>query len=156
FAVMFQNMPPSLKAVVALKKNVGYRIYPQPSGPVCEAVYPGLVRPDWMKAAWCQCKGVIDPNPALSPNAVTQILMCPIKWQRHRMMWSWYTDKERPVMFVEAGARGDGGVMLADYQQWLPGEKITPKNFDLPKECVAPDKAVRAPGSHDTLANTSC
>ena len=61
-------------------------------------------------------------------------------------MWSWYTTKDRPVMFVEAGARGEGGVMLADYAHWLPGEKITPKNFDLPSQCVAPDKAIQPAG----------
>ena len=156
FAVMFQNTPSALKAVVALKKNVGYRIYPHQSAPQCEAVYPGLVRPDWMKVASCQCKGVIDHNPALSANDVTQILSCPIKWQQDRIMWSWYTTKDRPVMFVEAGATGEGGVMLADYAHWLPGEKITPKNFDLPGQCVAPDKAIRPPGHGDNLANASC
>jgi hypothetical protein len=156
FAVMFQNSPPQLKALVALKKNVGFRIYPHPSGPTCEAVYPGLLRPDWMKTAGCKCKGVIDHNPALNPNDVAQILMCPIKWQQHRIMWSWYTESERPIVFVEPGARGDGGVMLADYDQWLPGEKITAANFDLPKECVAPDKVMRPPGDPHTLANASC
>jgi mono/diheme cytochrome c family protein len=47
-------------------------------------------------------------------------------------------------------------VMLADYAHWLPGEKITPKNFDLPGQCVAPDKAIRPPGHGDNLANASC
>jgi hypothetical protein len=156
FAVMFQNTPPAMKALVALKKNVGYRIYPHVSGPICEPVYPGLVRPDWMKVAWCQCKGVIDHNPALSPNDVTQILSCPIKWQNRRIMWSWYTANDRPVVFVEAGARGDGGVLLADYDRWLPGEKVTAKNFDLPNSCPAPDKAIRPPAHGDSLANNSC
>src|SRR5215471_8966006 len=156
FAVMFQNTPPAMKALVALKKNVGYRIYPYVSGPICEPVYPGLVRPDWMKVAWCQCKGVIDHNPALSPNDVTQILSCPIKWQNRRIMWSWYTANDRPVVFVEAGARGDGGVLLADYDRWLPGEKVTAKNFDLPNTCPAPDKSIRPPAHGNSLANNSC
>jgi hypothetical protein len=155
-ARMFQGTPPHFRGIVSLKRGVGYRIRQQPTGaPTCEAVFPGIVRPDWTTNAWCQCKGVIDRNPALSPNEVTQVLACPIRLQGKRVMWSWFTADGRPALFMEAGAQG-GGVMLADYHDWRPGETVAAGNFDLPASCPVPDKSGPPAGLHTTLANPSC
>ena len=154
-AIMMQGTPPKLKGLVSLKKGVGYRIERQQSGgSTCRAVFPGMVRPDWMSVAGCKCKGVIDHNAALNPDGQTQILSCPIKHQDQRVMWNWYTAKGHPIMFVEAAARG-GGVMLADYHDFLPGETGKPADFDLPKACF-PEGGPKAPAAVNTLANPSC
>lgn len=109
-----------------------------------------------MTAAWCQCRGVIERHPALSPDDATQILACPIKYQEPRVMWNWYTAAGAPVVFVEALAQ-ESGLMLADYHQWLPGQKVAAKDFELPNMCVAPDRAGSPPaGSGKTLSNASC
>ena len=130
-----QKLPPVPRLLIYLKKGVGYDVRKIASNPIeCRPIYPGIVRPDWMTAGQCQCKGVLDRNSVLSPNEVTQILACPIKHQQPRVMWSWYTTKGRPVVFLEAAARGNG-LMLADYDKWLPGEKVPATEFDLPKEC---------------------
>jgi hypothetical protein len=155
-AVMFHGRPPKPEGLVSLKYGVGYRLLRTPRGPTCDAVYPGMVRPDWMTVAACQCRGVLDHNRELSPRDVTQILSCPIRGQQHRIMWNWYTSNGKPVMFKEAGPEG-GGLMLADYYDWLPGQKIPPKDFDLPPICAPISEASRAAaGGHNTLANPSC
>lgn len=151
FAILWQGVSPAFKGVVALKKGVGYQPRRLPDGAFqCHAIYPGMVRPDWASAAGCQCKGVLDNNPALSPNAVTQIFSCPIKWQPRRIMWNWYTTDGRPVVFAEASARGVGA-MLADYHRWLPGQKVPASDFNLPPVCT-PDNGAAAGDSR----NPSC
>jgi hypothetical protein len=150
-AMMFGGRPSTLKGIVSLKSEVGYRMTMHKSGGAsCEAVFPGIVRPNWMSAATCSCKGVIDQHDMLSPNRVTQILSCPIKSQGDRIMWNWYTTEGRPVVFAEAGAQG-GGVMLADYHDWVPGQTAAQKDFDLPKICLPSGNAV-----HATFSDVSC
>ena len=156
-AILYQprDLPPVPRLFVMLKKGIGYDIRrPRSTGLYeCPTDYPGMVRPDWMTAAQCQCRGVIDRNPVLSPNGVTQILSCPIKHQAPRVMWSWYMTDGRPVLFVEAAAVGNG-LMLADYQRWLPGQKVPATEFEVPKQCFGPDNKVRAPpgGNRDGLS----
>jgi hypothetical protein len=153
---MHQSLPPRLLGRVSLKPGVGYRIRHQPAGaPTCEAVFPGVVRPDWTTNSWCQCRGVIERNPALSPDDVTQILSCPIRLQGNRVMWSWFTAGGRPTLFMEAGAQG-GGVMLADYHEWRPGETVPAETFELPDACPVPDQSGQFVNPHGTLANPSC
>ena len=66
----YQGSPPALQGVISLKKNVGYRMRLPPKGNgSCAAVLPGLVKPDWMTAASCECQGVIQHNATLSPIA---------------------------------------------------------------------------------------
>ena len=147
----YQGSPPALQGVISLKKNVGYRMRLPPKGNgSCAAVLPGLVKPDWMTAASCECQGVIQNNAALSPMADSQILSCPIKAQGRRIMWSWYTAEGRPIMFTEAMPEG-GGVMLADYQDWLPGASIHPSGLQLPNACAVPPG-----GAGPTFSNVSC
>lgn len=85
-----------------------------------------------------------------APLADSQILSCPIKLQGRRVMWNWYTTGERPIMFTEAQPEGSG-VMLADYHDWLPGQAVPPKNFDLPNAC----KATRSEAGA-SFSNPSC
>jgi hypothetical protein len=106
-----------------------------------------------MSAAACQCKAVIEADSPLGTNATSQILECPIKMQSPRIMWSWYTTPDGPIMFVEAEPEGTG-VMLADYADWVPGQSGLPGTFDLPKECVPQDGS--AGTAQRSIANVSC
>jgi hypothetical protein len=152
----FAGRPPTLQGLISLKKNVGYRMVLPPQGNgTCTAVFPGLVRPDWMTAASCECQGVIEHNPTLSPNADSQILSCPIKAQARHIMWNWYSTGGRPLMFTEA-MPGGGGVMLADYHDWLPGEKARPGDLELPSVCVGPENGSSSSGAGSSLSNVSC
>lgn len=152
----FHGRPPVLQGIISLKNRVGYRIRLPSSGgdATCPAILPGIVRPDWMTVASCECKGVLERHPALSPDADSQILSCPIKAQGHRIMWNWYTTAGRPIMFVEAAPEG-GGVMLADYDDWLPGQTGQAADFELPKICGAPGTPPAA-GAGASFSNVSC
>src|SRR5262249_5097657 len=143
------------RGLVALRKGIGYQPGRLPSGRLsCQAMYPGMVKPDWMAAAACGCKGVLDHNATLNPSDVTEIRACPLKLQAGRIDWTWYTSEGSPVLFAEAGAKGQGA-MLADYHQWLPGQKVPAADFALPQECTPPDDATPLPaGSHSR--NPSC
>ncbi len=154
-ALMFQGEKPDLKGLISLKKGVGYRLLRRPGGAICEAVFPGIVKPDWMSAAACECKGVIDGHPQLSPDGEAQILSYPIKWQGHRIMWNLYTASGRPMMFFEAAPTG-AGLMLADYHDWLPGATAPASTYELPKICRPPDAATFGNNQEPTLSNPSC
>ena len=157
-ALMLQGRHPTLKGLISLKDKVGYRFRSLRSGgAVCDVVFPGMVRPDWMTVAGCRCKGVIDRNAALSPEGETQILSCPIKHKGQRIMWNWYTTLGTPIVFVEAGASG-GGVMLADYHDWVPGQTGKPEDFALPKICkpTAPSIWPTPSGQSTTYSSPSC
>jgi hypothetical protein len=152
----FHRSPPVLQGILSLKRQVGYRIHFSPPGSrsgVCRPDIPGVIRPDWMKAASCACRGVIDHNQALSPDGETQIMSCPIKMQEPRIMWSWYTAAGRPVLFMEAQPNEGSGVMLADYDDWVPGQTDQANVFQLPAACTAVDPEDK---SVPTFANVSC
>lgn len=152
----FQGQPPALQGVISLKKNIGYRMRLPPKGNgTCAAVLPGVVKPDWMTVASCGCQGVLERNGTLSPNADSQILSCPIKAQGQRVMWNWYTSDGRPIMFTEAMPEG-GGVMLADYHDWLPGARVHPHDLQLPDACAAPAHSSGANAAGATFSNVSC
>ena len=156
----FHGYPPALQGILTLKNRVGYRVkfsdLVKKTG-VCRADLPGAVRPDWMKVAACECQGVISRNTAFSLNAETQLLSCPIKQQAPRIMWSWYTTQGQPNMFMEAGPEG-GGVMLADYYDWVPGQTGEARDFELPKSCASLDNSSGAAAGNatPTFSNVSC
>lgn len=145
----FQGNPPVLQGIISLHDRVGYRLHYSGRG-VCAAVLPGAVKPDWMISASCACKGVVKRDSPLSPGVDSQILSCPIKLQGDRIMWSWYTTEGRPILFMEAKPQG-GGVMLADYHDWLPGQEVRPSDFDLPNACKVTPTSAEA-----TFSNPSC
>jgi hypothetical protein len=144
-----------LQGIISLKKNVGYRMrFPPKGNGTCAPVLPGLVRPDWMTVASCECQGVIEHNAAFSPDADSQILSCPIKAQGARIMWNWYTMDGRPIMFTEAMPEG-GGVMLADYHDWLPGVTGSASGLALPNACAVPAND-SGPNGAKSFSNVSC
>lgn len=156
--LMFQGRPPVIDGLISLKKNIGYRMLRRPSGGMsCEPVFPGIVRPDWMSVAGCQCKGTIDRHPEFGPDAEMQILSCPIKWKGPRIMWNMYRADGRPVVFFEA-APGGAGLMLADYQDWAPGATAQPHTLELPDICKMPDSSglPSNPASNPMVGNPSC
>jgi hypothetical protein len=141
--------PPSPALVFLLKQGIGYDVRRvAPDTIECRPIYPGVVRPDWMANAQCQCKGVIAGGTPLSPHGETQILACPIRHQEPRVMWNWYTAEGRPQVFAEALASGSG-LMLADYFEWSPGTQVPPAQFELLPQCKAPSR-------HEPLPTRSC
>jgi hypothetical protein len=70
-------------------------------------------------------------------------------------MWNWYTTEGRPIMFAEAGAE-IGGVTLADYHDWLPGQSVPPKDFELPHACFPSGNVMHAPRPGTTFSDPSC
>jgi len=154
----FRGYPPSPQAALWLKPRLGYGMSMTRSSatpPVCRSNLPGIVRPDWIKSAGCTCKGVVAANSPLAPHAETQIFSCPIKHQEPRIMWTWYTTDDRPILFMEAHPWGIG-VMLADYDDWVPGQTGQAKDFQLPPICKVPDKGSAAANGTPTFSNVSC
>ena len=70
-------------------------------------------------------------------------------------MWNWYTTDGQPSMFAEAGA-DVGGVVLADYQDWLPGQQVPPKDFELPRACFPSGNVSHGPVSPPAFSDISC
>ena len=153
----FHGSPPILQGIISLKQQVGYRLRHHQSGKdTCAADLPGIVRPDWMTAASCECKGVVGRDSTLSPHGDSQILSCPIKGQGGRIMWTWYATNGRPIMFVEAMPQS-GGVMLADYGDWVPGQTGRASDFELPKICTPANDQDHAPaGDAPSFSGVSC
>jgi hypothetical protein len=155
----FHDYPPSLQGILSLKNRIGYRLKISHSAvkpSACKPDLPGIVRPDWMKAASCKCRGVLKGNAALSPDGETQILSCPIKKQQPRIMWSWYTTKGQPIVFMEAAPKS-GGVMLADYRDWVPGQTGQARDFELPQACQVPETAAQASAANvASFSDASC
>jgi hypothetical protein len=131
-----RTLPPAVEMVSVLTKGVGYGVERLPNGVfACAAKSPGVVRPDWMIVADCECKGVIDHNPQLGPNEVSQIRACPVRGEGLHVNWSWYTTEGRPILFAEPDAVGMG-LNIADYDKWLPGESMPQQAFELPLQCT--------------------
>jgi hypothetical protein len=131
-----RSVPPVLEIVSVLKNVIGYSVERLPNGIfACGAKGPGVVRPDWMAVAGCECKAIIEHNPDLGPDEVSEIRACPIKHQGLYPMWSWYTTAGRPILFTEPRAASTG-LHIADYHRWLPGEKMPQDAFELPQQCT--------------------
>jgi hypothetical protein len=149
FAYMYDTHPkPGLEIISVLQKDVGYSVERLPNGRyVCAAKAPGVLRPDWMANAGCECKGAIDRNPQLGPEEISYIRACPIKAEGLRAIWSWYTDNGRPILFVEPAATSRG-LNIADYHQWSPGAKMPPETFAVPEICTRAAEAGLPPVGH--------
>jgi len=133
--------PPAVEIVSVLKNVVGYSVERLPNGRyACAAKGPGVVRPDWMRVAGCECKAVLDHNPQFGPDEISAIRACPIKNQGLYPMWSWYTTKGRPILFTEPRATSTG-LHIADYHRWLPGAKMPAQAFQLPQLCTRAHEA---------------
>ena len=136
-----QAIPPVLEMVSVLTKGVGYGIERSPNGAfVCTATSPGVVRPDWMAVAGCECKAVIDHNPEFGAEEVSQIQACPVRGEGLHVNWSWYSTEGRPILFAEPDAIGMG-LNIADYYRWRPGERMPQEAFELPQLCTRTEQA---------------
>jgi hypothetical protein len=157
FAYMHEarSVPPVIELVSVLTPGVGYAMERLPNGAfACAARSPGVVRPDWMTWAGCECQGVIDHNPDLGPQEVSQIRACPVKNQDLRVNWAWYTAQGRPILFMEPGAVGNG-INVADYEQWLPGVTMAKEAFEVPQLCTHAEEAGLPPVGHGLPAETT-
>jgi hypothetical protein len=160
------TLPPQLELQSVQTRGVGYGIERLPNGVfACRAATPGVVRPDWMSVAACECSGVIDHNPDFGANEVSVIRACPVKGEGLHVNWSWYTTQGRPILFTEPEAIGLG-LNIADYHRWLPGVKMSADAFALPEICtpqaaakfglppvgdgLPPDKTVNCSDCHTT------
>jgi hypothetical protein len=118
---------------------------------------PGSPHKNWGIAGRCQCMGVIQDNPVLSPNRNTEIIGCPLplvsadptQQSGNTMFWMWYTitDPMRPVVFLQSkpDVTVGTGLSLADYAHWEP--KAVPNDiFTTPASCPAPSSTAMPPG----------
>lgn len=138
FAYLYQarSAPPAVEIISVLTKGIGYSVERQANGRlVCAAKAPGVLRPDWMANAGCECKAAIAPNPALGTSEASYIRACPIKAQGLRTIWSWYSGNGTPILFAEPGATS-AGLNIADYHRWSPGAKMARETFEVPELCT--------------------
>lgn len=149
-----RTQPPKIEMVSVLTKGVGYGLERLPNGTfACAARSPGTVRPDWMRVAGCECKGVIEHNAQFGAHEVSQIRACPVKGEGLHVNWSWYTTDGRPILFAEPDAIGMG-LNVADYYRWMPDEAMPPEAFDLPAQCTRAEE-VGLPAVGDGLPAAS-
>lgn len=133
---------------------------------------PGPPQPQWGAAGYCQCFGVIQDNPVLSPNRNTQVIGCPLplvatqpgEQEGNTLFWMWYTveDPPRPVVFLQSkpDVTIGTGLSLADYVYWQP-QTVSDDVFTLPpvESCVFPPPQAPTPppaclGCHIPSTNT--
>lgn len=86
---------------------------------------PGAPHTDWGARGGCQCMGILDNTPVLSPDRVTQVISCPLAdYSGDTLFWMWYTVDEPPQPIVFLQSRADitigTGLSLADYYTWQP------------------------------------
>jgi hypothetical protein len=137
---------------------------------------PGSPHKDWGIAGHCQCMGVLQNNPVLSPNRNTEIIGCPLplvasKSQRsgnaqqigNTMFWMWYTitDPMQPIVFLQSkpDVTIGTGLSLADYAHWQP-KAVADDIFTTPVAGSCPAPKPTAPvaprpclGCHNSSTN---
>jgi len=115
----------------------GYNVtYRHNEGPICAAVLPGTIRPDWPSRGSCSCEAAIEGGTPLTPYGPTRIMACSLA--SPRAAWAWYTSTGRPTVFMVTSMPGDeGGALFAvlDYWQWLPGHNVPESVFKMPDQC---------------------
>ena len=120
---------------------LGYTVtYSGSEGPICKAVLPGTIRPDWASRGGCECAATINGRTPLSPYGATRILACSLA--SPRAAWAWYALSGRPTTFMVTSLPGDEGSGLfsvLDYRDWLPGHTFPQSAFDKPPECLPAD-----------------
>jgi hypothetical protein len=117
---------------------------------------PGSPHQNWGAVGSCQCMGVIQDNPVLSPGRNTEIIGCPLpliatkpgQQNGNTMFWMWYTitNPMRPVVFLQSkpDVTVGTGLSLADYTHW--GPKSVPDGiFTTPAAGSCPSPPPTAP-----------
>jgi hypothetical protein len=132
---------------------------------------PGSPHRNWGVRGHCQCMGVIQNNPVLSPGRNTEIIGCPLpliatkpgQQNGNTMFWMWYTitDPMQPVVFLQSkpDVTIGTGLSLADYAHWQP--KPVPSDiYTTPAAgtCPAPPASAPTPpgacmGCHNVSTN---
>lgn len=127
---------------------------------------PGAPHPDWGARGGCQCMGVIDNNPVLSPNRKTQVISCPLPdYSGDTLFWMWYTVAEPPEPIVFLQTRADitigTGLSLADYYHWEEptAVPIADDIYTVPTGCEFPPSSAPTPPTaclqcHNSSTNT--
>ncbi len=110
---------------------------------------PGSPHMDWGALGSCQCMGVIENNPVLSPNRNTQIIGCPLPLTEsptqpqtgNTIFWMWYTiaNPPQPVVFMQTqpNVTIGTGLSLADYMHWQP-QSVSDEIFTRPSDASCP------------------
>jgi hypothetical protein len=112
----------------------GYDIRrPANGAPSCSQPYPGVVRPDWMRHAKCQCRGVVTNNAAFGTKDTLQLLSCPL--DHDSTFWAIYRNNGAPFT-LRSTALNPGGLTLADYYHWRPGATVAPERLRVPEQCT--------------------
>jgi hypothetical protein len=115
----------------------GYNVtYRHEAGPTCEAVLPGVLKPDWSLRGSCSCEAMLTGTTALTPYGTARIFTCPLA--SPRAAWAWYALDGRPTSFAVTSLAGDQGFGLfavLDYRDWLPASQSPMNVFDKPAQC---------------------
>ena len=115
----------------------GYNVtYRRNGGPMCAAVLPGTIRPDWPSRGSCTCEAEIEGGTPLTRHGTTRIMACSLA--PPRAAWAWYTSAGRPTVFMVTSMPGDEGsalFALLDYSQWAPGHDVPASVFQRPDQC---------------------
>jgi len=115
----------------------GYNVtYRHNERPICAAVLPGTIRPDWPFRGSCRCEAEIDGGTPLTPDGPTRIMACSLA--SPRAAWAWYTTNGRPMVFMVTSMPGDEGAALfavLDYWQWAPEHDVPRSVFNRPDRC---------------------
>ncbi len=110
---------------------------------------PGSPHMKWGALGSCQCMGVIENNPVLSPNRNTEIIGCPLPLTPsptqpqtgNTLFWMWYTisDPQQPVVFLQTqpNVTIGTGLSLADYAHWQP-RPVSDDIFTRPSDASCP------------------
>jgi hypothetical protein len=117
---------------------------------------PGAPHEFWGNAGYCQCMGVIENNPVLSPRRNTEIIGCPLPLRAtqsgqqvgNTMFWMWYTiaHPQVPVVFLqsEPDVTIGTGLSLADYVYWN-AQSVPDDIFTRPTSCTLPPASAPTP-----------
>src|SRR5262249_12594066 len=115
----------------------GYNVtYRQNERPICAAVLPGTIRPDWPFRGSGTREAEIDGGTPLTPDGPTRIMACSLA--SPRAAWAWYTTSGRPMVFMVTSMPGDEGAALfavLDYWQWAPEHDVPRSVFNRPDRC---------------------
>lgn len=118
---------------------------------------PGSPHRNWGVVGACQCMGVIENNPVLSPNRNTEIISCPLPLQSQKpgaqvgntLFWMWYTiaTPQQPIVFLQSkpDVTIGTGLSLADYYHWEPKQGVPADIFTRPATCSKPPASAPTP-----------
>lgn len=126
--------------VALLKGDTGWIRIEDPQGRVkmCEQALPGPQVPNWKEVDGCRCRAELRPGSVLNPSSErTKILWCPTDLSANQVFWTWYSQRGRPVVFMQTNSSPTAGtgLNLADYYGWAPGSTAPHDTFDLPAAC---------------------